>query len=109
MRLCFLSIRQIKPHESLRHHDQKRSLHFLYWFDGSAWASAFRENADQFYHLSEVQRLRGRLYAEPRLRERLNTYMQIAGKGGYLGQPFHAMGMRSAVKDFLRVAAGSRL
>lgn len=77
--------------------------------DKPTWASAFRENAHQFYHLSEVQRLRGRLHAGPRLRERLTTYMQIAGKGGYLGQPFHAMGMRSAIKDIIRVLAGSRL
>jgi hypothetical protein len=73
------------------------------------WASEFHENAEQFYHLSKVQRLRGRLYPGPRLRERLNTYMQIAGNGGYLGQPFQAMGMRGAVKDFLHVAAGSSL
>ena len=76
--------------------------------DKPAWASAFRENAKQFCRLSEIQRLRGQLYAGPRFRERLTTCMQIAGMGGYLGQPFHAMGMRSAVKDIIRVVAGSR-
>ena len=77
--------------------------------DKPAWASAFRDNAQQFRDLSEIQCLRGRLYAGPRFRERLTTYIQIAGMGGYLGQPFHAMGMRSAAKDIIRVVAGSRL
>lgn len=74
-----------------------------------AWASKFRINSKEFEYLSEIQRLRGRLYTGPRFRERLTTYMQIAARGGYLGQPFHAMGMRSAVKDVVRVVAGSRL
>jgi glycosyltransferase involved in cell wall biosynthesis len=77
--------------------------------DKPAWASAFRENAKQFCRLSEIQCLRGRLYAGPPFRERLTACLQIAGKGGYIGQPFHAMGMRSAVKDIIRVVAGSRL
>lgn len=77
--------------------------------DKPAWASVFHENAKQFCRLSEIQCLRGRLYAGPRFRERLTACMQIAGKGGYIGQPFHAMGMRSAVKDIICVVAGSRL
>ena len=74
-----------------------------------AWATAFREHAEKFYRLSEVQRLRGRLYAGTRFHERLTTCVQIVGRGGYVGQPFHAMGMRSAVKDVTRVVVGSQL
>ena len=48
--------------------------------DKPAWASAFHENARQFHcRLSEIQRLRGRLYAGPRFRERLTACLQIAG------------------------------
>lgn len=73
------------------------------------WESAFRDNAQAFSRLSEIQQLRGRLYAARRFRERLTMAMQIASKGGYLGKPFHAMGLSSAFKDLSRVFVGSRL
>lgn len=73
------------------------------------WASAFRDNAQAYFRLSEIQQLRGRLYATHRFRERLTMGMQIASKGGYLGKPFHAMGLSSAFKDLTRVVLGSRL
>ena len=76
--------------------------------DNPVWASAFRDNARAFFHLSEIQQLRGRLYAANRFLERLTTCMQIARKGGYVGHPFHAMGLSSAIKDVERVVGGSR-
>lgn len=77
--------------------------------DNAAWASAFRDNSQEFRHLSEIQRQRGRLYAAPRLCERLSASLKIARDGGYMGQPFHAMGLRSAAKDIARVVMGSHL
>jgi hypothetical protein len=73
------------------------------------WALAFRDSAQEFFRLSEIQQLRGRLYATHRFRERLTMYIEIASKGGYVGKPFHAMGLSSAFKDLTRVIAGSLL
>jgi hypothetical protein len=77
--------------------------------DIPAWSSAFRCNARSFYRLSEVQLLRRRLYSAHQLRERLSVYGKIAGMGGYVGKSFHSMGTSSALKDLLRVIAGSHL
>jgi len=77
--------------------------------DNAAWATAFRDNSNEFRHLSKIQQLRGRLYAAPRFRQRLSAALKIARDGGYSGQPFHAMGLRSAAKDLARIAVGPRL
>jgi glycosyltransferase involved in cell wall biosynthesis len=77
--------------------------------DKPTWKSAFNDNAQEFYHLSEIQELRGKLYLAERFRERLNEFVKIMIKGGYVGQPFYAMGIRSALKDGLRVVVGPRI
>ena len=74
-----------------------------------ARASEINSNSLEFRYLSEKQHLQGRLYTRLRPRERLPTYMRIVGGCGYLDQPFHAMGMRSAVRGTIRVAARSLL
>lgn len=77
--------------------------------DNVAWATAFRDAANEFRRLGLSQRLRGRLYAAPRLRDRLAAFLRIARTGGYIGPPFRAMGWRSAAKDVARVLVGPRL
>lgn len=77
--------------------------------DKATWASMFRDNSIEFKLLADIQRLRSRLYAAPRVAERLSLALKIARKGGYFGPNFHAMGLLSAAKDLSRVALGKRL
>lgn len=77
--------------------------------ENAAWASAFRDNSNEFRRLAEIQRLRARLYAAPSFGERISSALNIARKGGYVGPSFRAMGLRSAAKDIVRVALGLRL
>ena len=74
--------------------------------DNPEWASALRENSQEFLKLQKGQRLRSQLYSGRRIVDRLGHFFGILQSGGYFGAPFVAMGARSAAKDALRVLRG---
>jgi glycosyltransferase involved in cell wall biosynthesis len=73
-----------------------------------AWIEAFRENALLFRRLSEIQNLRWQLYSARSLGNRMEHLLKIAALSGYVGHPFLARGLRTALKDVSRVVAGAR-
>jgi hypothetical protein len=62
-------------------------------------ATRFREGARWFRKLAEIQALRAGLYAAGPRAARLRCHLRIWRLGGYVGPAFHAMGLRSAIKD----------
>lgn len=74
--------------------------------ENPSWARAFQDNAANFMLLETTQKLRARLYREPRVMPRLALIWMILSQGGYIGRPFTAMGLNSALKDATRALFG---
>jgi len=67
----------------------------------SEWSEKFRNNADQYVHLSSLLNAHCCLYESGSIAERLRNYILLWLKGGYVGSAFTAVGWKVAVKDFI--------
>ena len=73
-----------------------------------SWSVAFQESACAFSKIERLQGVRAALYQERNVARRMSAFITIFREGGYIGAPFHAMGLRSAVKDVVRLSVGGK-
>lgn len=65
----------------------------------NAWAAHLDEAARQFDRFSDLQGHRANIYEEEKILDRLSNWFALFRRGGYLGEPFCAIGLKSCAKD----------
>jgi glycosyltransferase involved in cell wall biosynthesis len=71
------------------------------------WRESFTVSALQFKRLSDAQLTRSKLYSDAKIAKRARLFATLWLDGCYIGEKFHAMGFRSAIKDASVVVLGS--